>query len=91
MITTDLPMWTLGEYGSNSDGAVFKNCAFGKAFMNDELDVPQPTHLPNYPSSGPVPYCFVADEAFPLCCDLMRPFASCLHHWREHSKYLTID
>ena len=64
----------IGDYGSNSDGAVFKNCAFGQAFMNNELDVPAPTSLPNYPASGPIPYCFVADEAFPLHCDLMRPF-----------------
>ena len=64
----------IGDYGSNSGGALFKNCVFGKVFMNDELDVPPPTHLPNYPASGPVSYCFVADEAFPLCCDLMRPF-----------------
>ena len=66
----------IGDYGSNSDGAVFKNCAFGKAFMNNELDVPPPTSIPNYPSSGPVPYRFVADEAFPLHYDLMKPFAS---------------
>ena len=56
----------IGDYGNNSDGAVF---------MNNELDVPPPTSFPNYPVSGPVPYCFVADEAFPLHCDLMRPFA----------------
>ena len=42
--------------------------------MNDQLDVPDPVHFPNFPASGPVPYCFVADEAFPLRCDLMRPF-----------------
>ena len=65
----------IGDYGSNSDGAVFKNCAFGKAFMNNELDVPPPTSLPNYPANGPMPYCLVADEAFPLHCDLTRPFA----------------
>ena len=65
----------IGDYGSNSDGAVFKNCAFGQAFMNNEFDVPAPISLPNYPANGSVPYCFVADEAFPLHCDLMRPFA----------------
>ena len=30
------------DYGSNSDGVVFKNCASVKAFMNNELDVPPP-------------------------------------------------
>ena len=42
--------------------------------MNDQLDVPDPVHFPNFSASCPVPYCFVADEAFPLRCDLMRPF-----------------
>ena len=40
----------IGDYG-NSDGLVFKNCTFGKAFMNNELDLPSPTSLPNYPAS----------------------------------------
>ena len=30
--------------------------------------------LPNYNESGPVPFCFVGDEAFPLWAHLMRPF-----------------
>ena len=57
-----------------TDGAIFKDSECGRAFMNDQLDVPDPVHFPNFPASGPVPYCFVADEAFPLRCDLMRPF-----------------
>ena len=42
--------------------------------MNDQLDILDPVHFPHFPASGPVPYCFVADEAFQLRCDLMRPF-----------------
>ena len=61
----------MGEYGSNSDGAVFKNSAFGQAFMEGSLDVPEPEPSPNYPASAPIPFCFVADEAFPLHADLM--------------------
>ena len=64
----------IGQHGSNSDGAVFKDSEFVNAFLNDELDVPHPVHFPNFPASGPVPYCFVADEVFPLGCDSMRPF-----------------
>ena len=64
----------IGQYGSNSDGAVFKDSEFGRAFMNGHLDVPDPVHFLNFPASGPVPYCFVAGEAFPLRCDVMRPF-----------------
>ena len=64
----------IGQYGSNSDGAIFKDSEFGRGFMNDQLDVSDPVHFPNFLASGPVPCCFVADEAFPLRCDLMRPF-----------------
>ena len=64
----------IGDYGSNADGSEFKNCEFGKAFLNDDLDVPDPQPLPNYNDSGSVPFCFVGDEAFPLWADLMRPF-----------------
>ena len=41
----------IGEYGSNAEGAVFKNSEFGQAFMNGDLDVPGPEHLPNYPAN----------------------------------------
>ena len=64
----------IGDYRSNADGSVFKNCEFGKEFLNDDLDVPDPPPLPNYNVSGPVPFCFVGDEAFPLRTDLIRPF-----------------
>ena len=64
----------VGNYGSNADGQVFKRSEFGKAYMNGELDVPPPTSLLLYPASGPVPYCIVADEAFPLTPTIMRPF-----------------
>ena len=63
-----------GDYGSSADGAVFKTSEFGKAFLNNDLDAPKPASLPNYEASGPVPFCFVADEAFSLRADLMQPF-----------------
>ena len=64
----------IGDYGSNADGSVFKNCEVGKAFIHGDLDVPDPQPLPNYNVSGPIPFCFVGDKAFPLQADLMRPF-----------------
>ena len=64
----------VGNYGSNADGQVFKRSEFRKTYMNGELDVPPPTSLPNYPANGPVPYCIVADEAFPLTPTIMGPF-----------------
>lgn len=64
----------VGDYGSNSDGGVFKNSLFGKAFMEGAFDLPERT-LPNFEESGPLPGLFVGDEAFPLRPDLMRPYS----------------
>ena len=64
----------IGDYGSQSDGAVFKNSNLGKTFVNGELDIPQLKELPNYPEGGLIPYCWVADEAFPCRMDLMWPY-----------------
>ena len=36
----------IGDYGSQSDGAVFKNSNFGQQFINGELDVPGPNLCP---------------------------------------------
>ena len=64
----------VGEYGSNSDGNVFKYSKFGKGYMQYKLDVPPNKRLPNYPQEGPMPHVIVGDEAFPLLHNLMRPF-----------------
>ena len=64
----------IGNYGSNADGSIFKHSNFGQAFMNGQLNIPDPKPLPNYPEGGVLPYCIVADKAFPLRMDLMRPF-----------------
>ena len=42
--------------------------------MNDELDMPGLKSLPNFPKGGQVPHCIVADEAFPLHINLIRPY-----------------
>ena len=64
----------IGDYGSNSDGGIFKNSKFGKAFMNNELGILGPKTLDHWPERGVLPHCIVADEAFPLRCCLMRPY-----------------
>ena len=38
----------IGDCSSQSDGAVFKNSNLGQAFVNGELDIPEPKELPNY-------------------------------------------
>ena len=65
----------IGDYGSNSDGGIFKISKFGQAFMNNELGIPGSKTLDNWPEEGVLPHCIVADEAFPLRCDLMRPYS----------------
>ena len=66
----------VGDYGSNSDTAIFRSCNFGKAFMYGQLDVPPPKPLDNLPpgQGEDLPCCFVGDEAFPLQADLLRPY-----------------
>ena len=64
----------VGNYGSNGDSGVFKASAFGQAFIEGNLHVPAPKALPGYPQGGALPHCIVADEAFPLWMDLLRPF-----------------
>ena len=64
----------IGNYGSNADGSIFKHSNFGQTFINGQLNIQDPKLLPNYPEGGVLPYCIVADEAFPLRMDLMRPF-----------------
>jgi hypothetical protein len=62
-----------GAFGRQSDGGIFKNSAFGSAFERQEVPLPDPIPLPNtdYPE---MPYVFVADEAFGLKTNMMRPF-----------------
>ena len=62
----------VGEYGRNSDGAAFKTSDFGKALMNKELDLPNPSLIPG--TDEEMPYHFVADKAYPLNLNIMRPF-----------------
>lgn len=62
----------IGDYGKNSDGAAFKNSVLGQAFLNDDLHLPRPTTLPG--TNVLAPFCFVADEAYPLKENLMRPY-----------------
>ncbi len=62
----------VGGHGSNSDGGIFAQSALGKAIKNDNLAIPQPRPLPGF--SQPIPHVIVADEAFPLSQNLMRPF-----------------
>lgn len=61
-----------GANGSVSDGGVFKNTTFHKKMVSNELQLPTPSALPA--SDIVAPYCFVADSAFAIKENLLKPF-----------------
>lgn len=62
----------VGVFGSQSDGEVFKDSAFGRALDNNKLEIPDDSCLPGTDIKFP---CYmVADEAFPLKSYIMRPY-----------------
>ena len=64
----------VGNYGSNADGTVFSRSEFGQLFLGQELDIPGPEPLPNSPELGNLPHVIVADEAFLLKPNIIRPY-----------------
>lgn len=64
----------VGEYGRNSDGRVLKESSFGKALFSGHLRLPEPAPLPGDVNKL-FPFYFVADEAFPLTNNIMKPYA----------------
>ena len=64
----------VGNYGSNADGTVFSKSTFGQLYLSHKLDIPGPKPLPNAPQFGNMPHVIVADEAFPLKPNIMRPY-----------------
>lgn len=64
----------VGTNGRVSDGGVFAQSSLNRALNDNSLNIPGPTELPG-DASRKSPYCIVADEAFPLREDLMKPYA----------------
>lgn len=62
----------VGNYGRISDGGVFRNTYLGQQLNTHPQFLPPPSVLPG--SSKVAPFAFVADEAFPLKPNLLRPF-----------------
>ncbi|XP_005108687.1 protein ALP1-like [Aplysia californica] len=60
----------VGESGNHSDGGIFKHSSFGRALLQQQLPLPQPDAV----MGEVLPYVFVADEAYPLHPNIMRPF-----------------
>lgn len=67
-------MVDIGAYGSSSDGGVFSASAFGKSWLNNDaaLQIPLDEQLPG--TTIKTPLALVADEAFPLRSNILRPY-----------------
>lgn len=68
----------IGSYGKLSDSNVLKSTHFGQELYLDKLTLPKPKPLSSMPDSQnqTYPFVFVADEAFALSSNLLRPFPS---------------
>ena len=62
----------IGVKGRFSDGFIFRNSNFGKKLYANELNIPQPSPL--FEGGQDMPFVFVADAAFGLHKNLMRPY-----------------
>lgn len=62
----------VGCRGRISDGGVFKNTKFWEKLQNNTLNLPKSEPLVG--TEVPLPYVFVADDAFPLQEHIMKPF-----------------
>ena len=62
----------VGSYGSNSDGGIWKNSEFGKAYDHGEVVLPPTKNLPG--TETPVPHVILGDEAFQLSPNFLSPY-----------------
>lgn len=65
----------LVDFGTNgrvSDGGVLQNTKFYEKLESNELKLPKPCNVTE--NFEKVPYVFVADDAFPLTINIMKPF-----------------
>lgn len=62
----------VGCQGRISDGGVFSGTTFRDCLKNNTMHLPPPSVLPG--RSNTTPFVFVADDAFPLSKNIMKPF-----------------
>lgn len=63
----------VGSYGGSNDSSVFQKSNFGRRLSANQLHLPQNRRLPA-DNGMPMPYVFVADEAFGLSEHILRPY-----------------
>lgn len=66
----------VGAYGHEGDSNVLKSTQLGKLIYNKSLNLPKSAPLKNDPSGLSMPFVFVADEAFAMAENLLRPYPS---------------
>lgn len=64
----------VGRYGKTSDGRILASSTFGQSLKADTLQLPPDQFLPKAEHRGRQPHVLVADKAFPLRRNMMRPF-----------------
>lgn len=60
--------------GRNSNGGIFRVSAFGRWLESANNNIPTASRLIHDESENVFPYYFVSDNAFPLRCNVMRPY-----------------
>ncbi|KAM4029736.1 uncharacterized protein ACNLHF_022392 [Anomaloglossus baeobatrachus] len=65
----------IGAYGHSNDSQVFKMSVMGRQLYGNTLDFPAERPLPDT-TGPPMPFVFVADEAFQLSEHLLKPYSS---------------
>jgi hypothetical protein len=65
----------VGTNGRVSDGGVIENTEFHRKLISNQLHLPPESPLSHGVDTTPLPYVFVADDAFALTRHLMKPFS----------------
>lgn len=73
----------VGAEGGSSDGGTWKNCNLYDAIEGERAGVPPPEPMPN--DDMPIPFQFVADDAFAMKPWLMKPFS---HRSQVHEEII---
>ena len=71
----------VGYQGRISDGRVYNNSTLNEAILNNSFNLPPPKPLPVleeadiiWDNDTAIPFMFVADDAFPLSENIMKPY-----------------
>lgn len=66
----------IGSEGRVADGGIWRSCSFQRWLRAHLLNIPPPKAWPNDDQSGPMPYTIVADDAFAMSRNLLKPYSS---------------